>query len=632
MSKTTYLFIFLYLLMTSLAGQTVNISIDAVSAGKTVSPYIFGKNNVLPSTYLSDGSNDEVFKAREAGLRLVRQSGGNNSTKYNWRKKLSSHPDWYNNVYANDWDAAARNLTEQLPGVQGLWSFQLIGKVASNNQNNFGDWNYNRSQWWTGTAQNLAGGGTVNPSGGGKALVDGNPDLYLQDWPADSTVAILDHWFNPANLGYDPSYYRYWNMDNEPEIWNGTHDDVMKQQIPAEEFMQSYFKVAKAARKLYPDIKLAGPVPANEWQWYRYGNDAIPWKGKRYCWLEYFILRIAEEEQASGIRLLDVLDIHYYPSSSDPAQLLQYHRVFFDRDYVYPEANGIKTIEGGWNNALNKEYIFGRCADWLNQYLGTDHGVGFGVTEFGVNSSNANVQAVFYASLLGEFMKQGVEICTPWSWAPGMWETVHLFSRYGFGRFHQAVSSDEAFVSAYPSMTESKDSMTIILVNRHTSVAKNVRIDFNGFIPSNTNAQLMTLSGLPSGETFISHQQNALKHSETAPNLGAYSINLPPLSVSALVISSATTSIENIESGSHKISMFPNPSQGLLTLNTQSWGDELERIEIFSTSGKLVKAFDRKHLPKGNPELNLSDLPDGSYEVRYIGQKFQQTELLMLKK
>ena len=50
-------------------------------------------------------------------------------------------------------------------------------------------------------------------------------------------------------------------MDNEPEIWNGTHDDVVPKQIPAEDFMQRYFAVAKQAKKnFYPDIKLVGPA------------------------------------------------------------------------------------------------------------------------------------------------------------------------------------------------------------------------------------------------------------------------------------------------------------------------------------------------------------------------------------
>jgi hypothetical protein len=418
-------FILLFFVSLALLAQTpVQVTIDLTKPTKPVSPYIYGKNNVLPSTYLSSG-NAEVTKALEAGVRFVRQGGGNNSTKYNWRLQLSSHPDWYNNVYENKWNDAAKNLMDKMPGVQGMWSFQLLGKAAANTKNNFNDWGYNQSKWWEGVGQNLAGGGVMNQTGT-KAKVDGNPDLYLMDWPADSTVGILDKWFGPKGLGYDKSRIVYWNMDNEPEIWSGTHDDVMKTQLPAEEFMQRYFKVAKAARAKYPDIKLVGPVPANEWQWFRWGDGSST--GYK-PWLEFFIRRIAEEEKASGIKLLDVLDIHFYPGESDATNCLQLHRVYFDRNYVYPGANGVKTANGGWDNNINKEYIFARCNDWLIKYKGANHGVTFGVTETDIGSNNPNVQALWYASTMGEFMKNGVEIFTPWSWKVGMWETLHLFSR-----------------------------------------------------------------------------------------------------------------------------------------------------------------------------------------------------------
>ena len=55
-------------------------------------PYIYGRNNTFdkPASFYKD-----------AGLRFVRMNGGNNATKYNWRKKITSHPDWYNNVYGS---------------------------------------------------------------------------------------------------------------------------------------------------------------------------------------------------------------------------------------------------------------------------------------------------------------------------------------------------------------------------------------------------------------------------------------------------------------------------------------------------------------------------------------------------
>jgi hypothetical protein len=58
--------------------------------------------------------------------------------------------------------------------MQVMWAFQLIGKAASNADNNFDDWSFNSSQWWDGVNQNLAGGGTPNMANPkGKALVEG---------------------------------------------------------------------------------------------------------------------------------------------------------------------------------------------------------------------------------------------------------------------------------------------------------------------------------------------------------------------------------------------------------------------------------------------------------------------------
>jgi hypothetical protein len=276
-------------------------------------------------------------------------------------------------------------------------------------------------------------------------------NLYLEAWPSDSVVAILDHWFNPDKLGFDKSQFIYWNMDNEPEIWNGTHDDVMPVMISAEAFMQRYFETVKKARAIFPEIKIAGPVPANEWQWYNWDGNKILYKGRNHVWLEYFIRRVAEEQAESGIKLLDVLDIHFYPGETKATDIVQSHRVYFDRNYVYPGANGVKRIgASGWDGNINKEYIFGRCNDWLVQYMGKDHGVTFGVTETSVNTNDPNLISVWYASMLGEFARQGVEVFTPWDWKTGMWEVLHLFRRFNKTHYNPSVSSQEEFVSAYP--------------------------------------------------------------------------------------------------------------------------------------------------------------------------------------
>lgn len=523
---------------------TTTIVVDPTQDRVAISPYIYGRNGGLSDNPGAPLSAAQWQFLKDSGVRMLRENAGNNATKYNWKLKLTSHPDWYNNVYAHDWDFAATSLQQNLPGVQGMWAFQLIGKAASSTSANFSDWNYNRSQWWSGVGQNLAGGGTVNPAGGHDALVEGDTSKYLVDWTADDTTGILDHWFRPTSggaqgngLGLDRAPVRYWSMDNEPEIWEGTHDDVMPVQCSAEEFMQRYFAVAKKARAKFPEIRLCGPVPANEWQWYNWkGSTVLAADGKRYCWLEYFIKRVGEEQKATGIRLLDVLDIHYYPGSSDPATIVQLHRTFFDRNWVHPEANGVHNVGGSWDNSVNKEYIFGRCEEWLQSHLGKDHGVGLGVSETGIALDSPPVTAVWYASTMGEFMRNGVELFTPWSWQKGMWEVLHLYSRYNYSTSVSATSADETLVSAYATSDEATGNIALVLVNRELTAARDVRVSIAGDALPDGAYDTLRLSNLPSTETFVSHTQNALVAGSVNLTGNTLSTSLPPLSITTVLL------------------------------------------------------------------------------------------------
>lgn len=523
--------------------QNVQVTVNIFKNRKAVSPYIYGRNNSLsddPGSPVS-ATNWQLYK--DAGIHFFRENGGNNLTKHNWRLNISSHPDWYNNVYGSNWDYAAQSLHQNIPSAQGMWGFQLIGQAAKTTANNFNDWAYNNSQWWSGVNQNLAGGGVINTAGGSQALVNGDTSLYLEPWTADSTTGILNHWFGNGGLGLDSTKVRYWNMDNEVEIWSGTHDDAKPTQPSAETFMQLYFAVAKKARALFPGIKLTGPVSPNEWQWFNWNNAPVTGSdGQQYPWLKYFIKRIAEEEQRTGIRLLDVIDLHFYPSSSSASDVVQYHRVYFDSTYIFPEANGVKVVNGGWDNSIQIEDVFGRCQNWLNQYMGPNHGVTFAVSETALQlQNNPNALAVWYASTLGEFMNHGVEYFTPWNWDIGMWETVHLFSRYNKSNSIAATSSDELNVSAYATANNTNDSVTIALVNRSSS-SKTVTLNFPDYLLNNQAVPTLTLSNLPTTETFVSHTNNALQSASiAAPSGNTLQVTLAPMSITSLLITGATS-------------------------------------------------------------------------------------------
>lgn len=515
----------------------IEVRVDSKAGIQKISPYIFGKNiSGLNDAETSDlakiaAEDSTIKRMNEIGFRFFRANNGNNATRYNWRKKLTVHPDWYNNVYAHDWDITAKTIQDKLPGANAMYAFQLSGYAASSADYNFNDWDfYQTNGSWAKSTLDLAGGGVASADGQ-TALKTGDYSLYNEEWPADSTVAILNHWKDDVKL--DMKRFEYWSMDNEMEIWSGTHSDLPLT-VTQQFLVERYLDVAKKAKKAWKDIKLTGPVAANEWQWCGVDSDPNAAEERNYCWLEYFIKKVAEAQKASGVKLLDVLDIHWYPTEKTYEDRINWHRVFFDTTYVYPGANGIKKVNGGWDNSIVKEFIFKRLNDWMNAYFGKNHGIGLGLTETDLTTDDAMLTALIYASFLGTFMDNGVELFTPWSWGNGMDEVAHLFIRYGHEFRVASTSSNDSLVSAYSSVTESQDSMTIILVNRSEKMSQTVNLYVENF-EALPQVQTLTLSDL-SGETFVSHTENALRHGTAVASDAKFSLELPAKSITALLL------------------------------------------------------------------------------------------------
>ena len=606
----------------------IDITVDANAGIKKISPYLYGRNIDKISDGDAEVTEEEsafINQMLEAGIHMLRANNGNNATRYNWRHKMTVHPDWYNNVYSHDWVITAQKVLDKMPGVDAMYAFQLTGYAASSTDYNFPDWNWKQEHGTYATQTfDLAGGGEVSEDG--KTLIKaGDPSLYNMEWPADSTVAIIPHWKD--ELKFDMSRFKYWSMDNEMEIWRGTHSDL-DLPVTGDFLVERYIDVAKKARAVWGDIKLTGPVAANEWQWCSvssYNKEDRP-KGedRNYCWLEYFIMKVAEEQKKSGVRLLDVFDIHWYPTEKDYESRVNWHRVLFDTTYNYPGANGIKMVGGNWDNKITKEYIFVRINQWLEKYFGKDHGITLGITETSILDNDPMVTALIYASFLGTMQDNGVEIFTPWTWGDGMYETVHLFSRYGHPNRVQSTSSNDSLVSAYSSISNKGDSLTVIFVNRAEKDAQDIDLNLANFASDGT-VKTLTLQNLK-GETFVSHTSNALKEnaveaktqSETPPATG-YSINrfkmtLPAKSITAVLLTTTTPKqidaiaptrsaltgnllhhengnwfINNGSGNVRSISVFNSLSQNVLQIQQPARGNFRIASEVLSKGNFIVR-------------------------------------------
>ena len=94
MSKILHSALFLLLVIRPVEAQNITLQVNANEGRIPVSPYIYGRNNNLSDNPSSPTTADKINLYKEAGLRFARENGGNNATKYNWRRKLGSHPDW----------------------------------------------------------------------------------------------------------------------------------------------------------------------------------------------------------------------------------------------------------------------------------------------------------------------------------------------------------------------------------------------------------------------------------------------------------------------------------------------------------------------------------------------------------
>jgi hypothetical protein len=496
----------------------VDVRIDAGKGRVPISPYIYGRNN-CSSCNIKDmyWMTPEFY--REAGLRISRESNGNNGTKYNWRRDLSSHPDWYNNVYPQGIQPRAAWMSRSFTGSQFLFGLPALGWVAKTDAYNYKEWEVKNPPR-----------GTANMCGGGAAT------LYLEPWTAKDSVDMLDHWFGPGGLGMDPASFRYFHIDNEPECWLSTHDDVGKN-IAAEEAVRKYAAVAREMKRRFPGVRLMAPGFSSEWFWWNWG-DQKPVGDK--TWLEYFIKRMAEESKAFGKPLIDLVDFHTYVSGEiKDADLLQEWRIFYDPKYQYPRANGCRIWPTGqWDDKQKVECLFGRTEEMLNRYFGPGHGIGIAITEAGPGKRAPMVGELWYADMLGTYADHEVEVFCPWEWNESWWEVLHLFSRYSRPVRVETVSGDPEIVSAYASV-DAAGKWTVIFTNRDPANPRTVQATVSGKAVCAGKARILTLAGLKSGErTFFSHSRNAIREGSTGVKSGRFTVELPPYSITAVVLDS----------------------------------------------------------------------------------------------
>jgi hypothetical protein len=478
-------------LLSSEAGPA--LSVDLSAGRHAISDNIYGMN------YADEGLADDI--------RLpVRRFGGNSTTRYNWQNDTSNRgSDWFfENVPESNSDpgalpdgSSADLFVEQnrRTATQTLMTVPLIGWTPKRRPDGHPyDCGFKVSKY--GEQQSTDGWDT--DCGNGISL-DGS-DITTND-PEDTSMAIgpsfvaswIDHLISRYGTAANGGV-AYYDLDNEPMLWNSTHRDVHPQATTYDEIRDRTYQYAAAVKAADPSAKTLGPVV---WGWCAYfysAADGCSSYGADYqahggtAFVPWYLQQMKSYEQQHGVRILDYVDLHIYPqingvfsdsqgSADIQAARLRSTRQLWDPTYVHE----------GWIN--EPVYLIPRMKQWVaDNYPGTKTAI----SEYNWGALAYLNGALAEADILGIFGREGLDLATLWSPPasdePGAF-AFRLYRNYdgtghGFGDSSvQASSADQDVLSIYAAQRSSDQAVTVLIINK-SSESLTSTVGLAGFTPA----------------------------------------------------------------------------------------------------------------------------------------------------
>jgi hypothetical protein len=496
----------------------VTFAINAASGPThSISPLIYGTN----------GGRDIANNHQT----LVR-SGGNRLTAYNWENNASNAgSDWCfeNDDLMSSSNSPAAGVTPLIDqalanGAAALITVPIVDYVAAdkNHSQSCGEdvrtvANYLQTRF----KQNKPAKGSTF------AATPDQGDAFVYE---DEFVNWLKTNRGKASILF--------SLDNEPDLWSSTHNEVHPNPVTYAELAQRMRDYASAIKNVWPSAKVIGPV---SYGFYGYETlqSASDAAGRNF--LDFYLGEAKAAETAAGKRLIDILDLHYYPeatgggvritqgdaSAAVVAARVQAPRSLWDSSYV----------ENSWitNDYLHAALqLIPRTQARINaKYPGT--GLGFSEWNFGGGEHISG--AVATADVLGIFGSQNVTLANLWELNGNESYTYAAFRAYRnfdgrgatFGDVSRAAtSSDIATASVYASTFSSDARKTVIVAINKATTSKRAGIRVTSLNSAYTGAKVYIISA--TGGANVAAQPDI-----STVDVNAYNYTMPAMSVSIIV-------------------------------------------------------------------------------------------------
>ncbi len=129
-------------------------------------------------------------------------------------------------------------------------------------------------------------------------------------------------------------------MDNEIDIWGGTHHDIHPNPSGYDELSSTFLTEANNLKTWDPQAVRLGPVSCCWWFYWNGANSSDKGTHAGDDFLPWWLNEIYWHDQIAGTRSLDIFDIHAYPDGPDTSSFTQAQKqalgVSIYRDYWDP--------------------------------------------------------------------------------------------------------------------------------------------------------------------------------------------------------------------------------------------------------------------------------------------------------
>ncbi len=462
------------------SNQTFQVSL--LASNHAISPLIYGVAWAPSTNYLRDiGAS-------------VHRWGGNRVSTYNWLANTSSSAsDWYfengAGISGGSYPSNAIQFANDsvAGGAATLLSIATLPFVAKDATSvSFSVAKYGPQQATDPYNSNDGNGVGTN----GQNIVN-NP----LDAGTTNSVTLQAQWLR--NLLSNSVALPFLALDNEVDIWAGTHRDWHPHPMTYDEMWRVFTNNPTMVRTESPQSQILAPVSCCWWFYWNSdagatdkaahgGEDFLPW----------FLDMVYTNELQTGRSLLDVLDIHYYPDSfsggTGAAQQLRSTRELWDATYTSEGWIGTDQSATQTQPNRNQPDIIPRFQTLIAQHC---PGTKLALTEYNWGAETTLPGALALADVLGIFGRENLYLATYWTAPDASSPAYQMFKLYrnydGNGGQFLPISvstspTDPNLLATYAATDPTNNVLTVIVVNKSPDYDDYAQLQLAGYAPEPT--------------------------------------------------------------------------------------------------------------------------------------------------